>query len=428
MLRASIAATVIVFAAVAGFAGPQDPGGSANRAASGQSAAPPADIERTDWLTFAHGALFVRQSGMAVGSSSRVLGMIDGDSRKLTLSTDAGDPIELVYGLPADTTFDRFAIPNVVETPGNATFFRTVVISGSLEGSDAGYQVLASAELETHGPDQQTTVLVPDLVAPVRWVKVNLANGINIEPGHEGRTNLEFTEVIGYGVQEVYPLSTAFSGVWDFRLAERPDMRGTPFALRQTGSTLSGCLGTATLHGTINGSIARATGVDAATGRPVAVILVADDDGAIHGAWSQNNRVFGARTAVVDPAVESPCAEDLPPPAACGSMVYLNFDIDSAVIRPESYQVLSDLYNRLLAAWRVNVSIVGHTSTEGTEDYNLALSERRAQAVVDDLVGRGYDASTISATGRGESEPLIQRDDTESARSINRRVEIDCQR
>ena len=74
------------------------------------------------------------------------------------------------------------------------------------------------------------------------------------------------------------------------------------------------------------------------------------------------------------------------------------------------------------------MSIVGHTSTEGTEDCNLALSERRAQSVVDDLVGRGYDASTISATGRGESEPLIPRDDTESARSINRRVEIDCQR
>ncbi len=428
MLRASIAAIVIAIAAT-GFAGPQAPDGSAHPVAPGQGdAPPPADIERTDWLTFAQGALFVRQSGMAVGSSGRVLGMIDGNPRKLTLSTDAGDPIELVYSLPADTTFDRFAIPNVLETPGNATFFRTVVISGSLEGSDTGYRVLASAELVTHGPDQQMTVLVPDLTAPVRWVKIDLANGINIEPGHEGRTNLEFTEVIGNGVQEVHPLSTAFSGVWDFRLAERPDMRGTPFALRQSGSTISGCLGTATFSGTINGSIARATGVDAATGRPVAVILVAADDGAIHGAWSQNNRVFGARTAVVDPAVESPCAEDLPPPAACGSMVYLNFDIDSAVIRPESYQVLSDLYDRLLAAWRVNVSIVGHTSTEGAEDYNLALSGHRAQAVVDDLVGRGYDASTISATGRGESEPLIPRDDTESARSINRRVEIDCQR
>ena len=46
--------------------------------------------------------------------------------------------------------------------------------------------------------------------------------------------------------------------------------------------------------------------------------------------------------------------------------------------------MLSDLYDRLIAAWRVTVSIVGHTSTEGTEDYNLALSKRRAQSVVDD--------------------------------------------
>ena len=218
-----------------------------------------------------------------------------------------------------------------------------------------------------------------------------------------------------------------FSGVWDFRSVERPAERGTPFELRQTGPTISGCLGTARLQGTVNGSIARATGVDP-TGRPVAVTLVADDDGTIRGEWSQDGRELSARTAVEDPAVESPCAEDLSRPAACGSVVFLNFDVDSATIRPESYLALSDLYNRLLAAWRVRVAIIGHTSTEGTEDYNLALSERRAQAVVDDLVGRGYDPSTISATGRGESEPLIRRDDTESARSINRRVEIDCQR
>lgn len=104
----------------------------------------------------------------------------------------------------------------------------------------------------------------------------------------------------------------------------------------------------------------------------------------------------------------------------------MNFDVDSAVIRPESAQVLSDLYDRLIADRVTTVSMVGHTSTEGTEDYNLALSERRAQSVVDDLVARGYEASTISATGRGESEPLISRDDIESARSINRRVEIEC--
>lgn len=51
--------------AVAGSAGPQSPAVSG---ALGQTNVPaPADIERTDWLTFAHGALFVRQSGMAVG-------------------------------------------------------------------------------------------------------------------------------------------------------------------------------------------------------------------------------------------------------------------------------------------------------------------------------------------------------------------------
>ena len=385
----------------------------------------PPGVERTDWLTLGQGAIFVSQTGLAVGSSQRVLDLIDGNRRKVTLTTDAGDPISLVYALPADTTFDRFAIPNVVETPGNATFFRTIVISGSRQGPDLGYEVLATAELETHGPDQEVTELVPDLVAPMRWVKVDLMGGINIVTGDEGRTNLQFTEVIGTGTQEPMPLSTGFAGGWDLRLTERPDRRGTPLALRQDGSTISGCLGDAMLSGTVNGSIARMTGARP-SGRLVFLILVADEGGVLNGVTSPNGRAFGARTAVTDPAVETSCVEDAPVVAACGSVVYVNFDVDSAGIRPESEQVLSDLYDRLVADPVANVSIVGHTSTEGTEDYNLALSERRARAVVAALVTRGYEAAAISGIGRGEAEPLIARDDNESARSLNRRVEIDC--
>ena len=308
----------------------------------------PPGVERTDWLTLGQGAIFVSQTGLAVGSSQRVLDLIDGDRRKVTVTTDAGDPISLVYALPADTVFDRFAIPNVLETPGNATFFRTIVISGSLQGPDLGYQVLATAELETHGPDQQETELVPDLVAPVRWVKVDLMGGINIAPGEEGRTNLEFTEVVGTGTQALMPLSTDFAGGWDLRLTERPDMRGTPLELRQSGSTISGCLGDATLNGTVNGSIARMTGAEP-NGRLVFLILVAGEGGVLNGVTSPNGRAFGARTAVTDAAVETPCVEDTPVVAACGSVVYVNFDVDSAAIRPESEQVLSDLYDRLVA-------------------------------------------------------------------------------
>ena len=106
--------------------------------------------------------------------------------------------------------------------------------------------------------------------------------------------------------------------------------------------------------------------------------------------------------------------------------VYVNFDVNSAVIRPESDQVLADLFAQLLAEEAQGVSIVGHTSTEGSVEHNLDLSEQRAQAVVDDLIRRGFDAGSISATGEGESQPLISPDKTETARELNRRVEIAC--
>ena len=85
--------------------------------------------------------------------------------------------------------------------------------------------------------------------------------GILIEEGDEGNTALRFSELIGNGVQETRPPSTAFDGVWDFRLTERLDTSaGTPLELRQDGATISGCVGRVNLTGTVNGAIARANG------------------------------------------------------------------------------------------------------------------------------------------------------------------------
>jgi outer membrane protein OmpA-like peptidoglycan-associated protein len=388
----------------------------------------PDDIERPDLLTFAAGTLFVSQTGLASGSAGRALRMIDGDPQELTITGDDDGPVELTFKLVNETTFDRFAIPNVVETPGNVTFFKNVTISGSVEGPDTGYQLLATFDLETHEPDEDVTEVLLDDAIPVRWVKVALEGGINIEEGDEGRTNLQFTEIIGYGTQADVELADAYTGVWDFRLTERLDLKASPLELRQTGATIAGCLDTILINGTVNGRIARATGVDTARDdRPSAFIFVADEDGTIQAVWSENGSVFGARTAVVDPDVTtSPCSDSPPEPQFCGIAVYVNFAFNSAEILPESAQVLSDLYEGLVADGITSVVIEGHTSTEGSDDYNLDLSERRAQAVVADLVARGFDASGISALGKGESEPLLSPDDDESSRSLNRRVEIEC--
>lgn len=68
--------------------------------------------------------------------------------------------------------------------------------------------------------------------------------------------------------------------------------------------------------------------------------------------------------------------------------------------------VLHDLAQEMNKHPEIKLRIVGHTSSEGDPAFNQALSEARAQAAVDFLVGRGIDASRLEAEGKGSSEPL----------------------
>ena len=254
-----------------------------------------------------------------------------------------------------------------------------------------------------------------------------MTGGVLVEPDDVGKTIVRFSELIGNGTQEPIEETADFGGRWEFDLTERPDFGGKPLEITQTGSTISGCWGDVVFSGSVNGIIARATGIDPIRERPAAFIFVSDvDDGSISALVSENNGFFKPYLTTVNDEIEGCLAPDAPEPVICDTSVYINFDVNSATIRPESAGVLADLHDLLSADEASSVSIVGHTSTEGEADYNLDLSQRRAQAVVDDLVARGYDPAAITAEGRGETEPLVSPDDTETAREINRRVDIVC--
>ncbi|GGY77790.1 porin [Cellvibrio zantedeschiae] len=69
------------------------------------------------------------------------------------------------------------------------------------------------------------------------------------------------------------------------------------------------------------------------------------------------------------------------------------------------------------------VTIEGHTDSVGSEDYNLGLSQRRANAVQQFLVSQGIAPNRLSATGKGENFPVAS-NETSSGRQMNRRVEV----
>jgi len=99
------------------------------------------------------------------------------------------------------------------------------------------------------------------------------------------------------------------------------------------------------------------------------------------------------------------------------------FDLDSANLRSESNATLDDIAAQIKNLGPARVVIEGHCSSEGTEQYNLDLSRRRANAVRDYLVGRGVDAQLLEVQAFGAARPIAT-NDTEEGRERNRRVEF----
>jgi OOP family OmpA-OmpF porin len=100
----------------------------------------------------------------------------------------------------------------------------------------------------------------------------------------------------------------------------------------------------------------------------------------------------------------------------------VNFAFDSSVVTEQFFGDLAELAEFLKRFDQVDVTIEGHTDSVGSEEYNQALSERRARAVADMLVNtHGIAASRLNAVGYGESRPVAS-NDTDEGRAQNRRV------
>jgi outer membrane protein OmpA-like peptidoglycan-associated protein len=99
------------------------------------------------------------------------------------------------------------------------------------------------------------------------------------------------------------------------------------------------------------------------------------------------------------------------------------FDTNEAVLKAGAASTMNQLVAFLNEYPERALLIEGHTDGAGSEEYNQMLSERRANAVRDDLVARGIPITRIHARGLGESQPIAT-NDTAAGRQQNRRVEI----
>jgi outer membrane protein OmpA-like peptidoglycan-associated protein len=100
----------------------------------------------------------------------------------------------------------------------------------------------------------------------------------------------------------------------------------------------------------------------------------------------------------------------------------IRFDFDQAEIKPQYRDILNRIAGVLLTLNGYSIYVYGYTDSTGTRDYNLKLSERRAEAVRAVLAQAGIQ-SAIETKGFGESDPRVP-GDTPQAHAANRRVEI----
>lgn len=99
------------------------------------------------------------------------------------------------------------------------------------------------------------------------------------------------------------------------------------------------------------------------------------------------------------------------------------FDVDSSALDGSGRGTLDEVSAVLSEYQKTAVVVQGHTDSTGSEEHNQSLSDRRAGAVRNYLVGRGIDPDRLTALGYGEDSPVAS-NESESGRQRNRRVDI----
>lgn len=101
----------------------------------------------------------------------------------------------------------------------------------------------------------------------------------------------------------------------------------------------------------------------------------------------------------------------------------VEFESGSTNLTPMGLGILDDMAGVLQRVGDKPVLITGHTDNVGNSTANLALSNKRAEAVKQYLIGRNINASRLSTTGKGDSDPIAS-NDNEEGRTRNRRIEF----
>ncbi len=150
------------------------------------------------------------------------------------------------------------------------------------------------------------------------------------------------------------------------------------------------------------------------------------------GYWTPADAVVvgcdGVEAAAPMAAAPVPAPAPAPVPVVSSEKVTYSadafFDFDKSIVKPEGQEALDKLVKHMEGVDIEVIIATGHTDWTGTEEYNQALSIRRAEAVKAYMVSKGVDPKQIYTEGKGELQPVAS-NKTREGRAKNRRVEIE---
>lgn len=140
---------------------------------------------------------------------------------------------------------------------------------------------------------------------------------------------------------------------------------------------------------------------------------------------------LGSKPARPEPVAEAPAPVPAPAPAPQPKTIKetvilegVNFCFDCYLLSDQAKTILDTNARKVIDANIDNdIELAGHTDSIGTEEYNMALSQRRVDSVREYLVSQGVDGAKLTARGYGESQPIAD-NATPEGRARNRRVEV----
>jgi outer membrane protein OmpA-like peptidoglycan-associated protein len=289
----------------------------------------------------------------------------------------------------------------------------------------AGFETVLKATLKDKADNQSFTAARP---VSGRWLRLTIADNY----GSDSWT--ELFSFRGYGAKPAVgaPLQD-ISGTYDSSYSD--------FHVRQQGTALVGCYeyDGGLLNGAIEGRLMKITWQESGgpDDRGPALMVFAEDGKSFRGYWwhlgNEKRAPDGEWQGTKVSGAVGGC------PHWSGSLggevkkkllsegrarVYgILFDVDSAVIRPESKPVLDEVLGVLKDEPGWKVTIEGHTDSSGSDSHNLVLSQQRADSVKAYLVAGGIDGGRLKTKGFGAGKPVAD-NASELGRAQNRRVEL----